>query len=100
MLPMNLQQQFFIISRVLRFDIRVNEGAFDFMKYLLKVTEFHPKPGNQNEMYYIDDEGEVFIGSARNVTIGKIYQVEASTKLIGGSYHRIISWLDAETTVE
>jgi hypothetical protein len=51
-------------------------------------------------MYYIDDEGEVFIGSARNVTIGKIYQVEASTKLIGGSYHRIISWLDAETTVE
>jgi hypothetical protein len=70
------------------------------MKYLLKVAEFHPKPGSQNEMYYTDEKGELFIGPAKNVAIGKIYQVEASTKRIGGSYHRIISWLDTETTIE
>jgi len=70
------------------------------MKYLLKVAKFHPKPGSQDEMYYIDDKGELFIGPAKNVAIGKIYQVEASTKRIGGSYHRIISWLDTETSKE
>jgi hypothetical protein len=51
-------------------------------------------------MYYTDEKGELFIGPAKNVAIGKIYQVEASTKRIGGSYHRIISWLDTETTIE
>jgi hypothetical protein len=51
-------------------------------------------------MYYIDDKGELFIGPAKNVTIGKSYQVAASAKRVGGSYHRIISWLDTETTIE
>jgi hypothetical protein len=70
------------------------------MKYFLKVAEFHPKPGSQNEMYYTDDKGELFIGPAKNIIIGKIYQVEATTKRLGGSYHRIISWPDTETTIE
>jgi hypothetical protein len=70
------------------------------MRYLLKVAEFHSKPGSQNEMYYTDDKGELFIGPAKNLTIDKIYQVEASSKRIGGSYRRIISWLDSETAIE
>jgi hypothetical protein len=63
------------------------------MKYLLKVVEFHPKPGSQEEMYYTDHKDELFIGPAKDVIIGKNYLVEARTKRLGGTYHRIISWL-------
>jgi hypothetical protein len=52
------------------------------------------KPGSQEEMYYTDDKGELFIGSVKNVSIGKSYKVEVRTKRLGGAYHRIISWLD------
>ena len=65
------------------------------MKYFLKVAEFHLKPGSQEEMYYSDDKGELFIGSVKNVIIGKTYQVDATPKRLGGTYHRIISWLDS-----
>jgi len=54
--------------------------SFWISEYLLKVAEFHPKPGSQDEMYYIDDKGELFIGPAKNVTIGKSYQVRSLCK--------------------
>jgi hypothetical protein len=62
------------------------------MKYLLKVAEFRMKPGSQDEMYYTDDKGELFIGSIKNVFIGKAYLVEVRQKRVGGHYYRIISW--------
>lgn len=45
-------------------------------------------------MFYTDEDGELFIGPIKDVTIGKIYQVEATPKRLGGYYHRITSWLD------
>jgi hypothetical protein len=64
------------------------------MKYLLRVAEFHLKSGSQEEMYYMDDKDELFVGPIKKVSIGKSYKVEIRTKRVGGAYHRIISWLD------
>jgi hypothetical protein len=64
------------------------------MKHSLKITEFHLKPGSQDAMMYTDCDGELFIGPAKDVTIGKTYKIEASPKPLGGCYHRIIAWLD------
>jgi hypothetical protein len=64
------------------------------MRYSLKIAEFYMKPGSQEEMYYTDDKGDLFIGSVKNVLVGKTYQVEVTPKRLGGTYHRIISWLD------
>jgi hypothetical protein len=64
------------------------------MKYLLRIVEFRLKPGSQDEMYYTDYKGELFIGSKNNVTIGEIYPVEVDPKRVGGHYYRIISWCD------
>ena len=64
------------------------------MKYLLKVAEFHMKPGSQDEMYYTDDKGELLIGPKKDVIIGKTYQAEVRPKRLGNYYYRIISWCD------
>jgi hypothetical protein len=64
------------------------------MKYLLKVAEFRMKPGSQDEMYYTDNKGELFIGPKKGVTIGEVYPVEVDPKRVGGHYYRIISWGD------
>jgi hypothetical protein len=32
--------------------------------------------GNREQMLYTDDKGELFIGSAKDVRIGKTYEVE------------------------
>ncbi len=66
------------------------------MKYLLKVAEFHMKPGSQDEMYYTDDKGELLIGPKKDVIIGKTYQVEVHPKRLGNYYYRIISWRDLQ----
>ena len=62
------------------------------MKYFLKIAEFRMKPGSQDEMYYTDNNGELFIGHPKDVIVGKTYQVEV-TKLLGEHYYRIMSWL-------
>ena len=62
------------------------------MKYFLKIAQFRMKPGSQDEMYYTDNNGELFIGQPKDVTVGKTYQVEV-TKLLGEHYYRIMSWL-------
>jgi hypothetical protein len=64
------------------------------MKYLLRIVEFRMKPGSQDEMYYTDYKGELFIGPPKKVTIGEIYPVEVDPKRVGGHYYRIISWGD------
>jgi alanyl-tRNA synthetase len=64
------------------------------MKYILRVTEFYPEPGGQEKMRYIDDWGELFIGVARKVTVGKTYHVEVGAKRLGSCYRHITSWLD------
>jgi hypothetical protein len=69
-------------------------GRMQFMKYLLKVAEFHIKPGSQDEMYYTDDKGELFIGPKKDVIIVKTYLGEVRPKRVGGHYYRIISWCD------
>ena len=48
-------------------------------------------------MMYTDDKGELFIGPVKNVDVGEAYLAEVRTKRVGGSYHRIISWSNAET---
>lgn len=63
------------------------------MKYNLTVAEFHSKPGTQDEIYYTDNTGELFIGLPKNVTINKIYQVEVKRRF-GDHYYRIVSWPD------
>ena len=62
------------------------------MKYFLKIAEFRVKPGSQDEMYFTDNNGELFIGQPKDVTAGKTYQVEV-TKRLGEPYYRIMSWL-------
>jgi hypothetical protein len=49
------------------------------------------KPGSQDEMYYTDNNGELFIGQPKDVIVGKTYQVEV-TKRLGEHYYRIMSW--------
>ena len=61
------------------------------MKYFLKIAQFRMKPGSQDEMYYTDNNGELFIGQPKDVTVGKTYQVEV-TKRLGEHYYRIMSW--------
>ena len=62
------------------------------MKYFLKIAQSRMKPGSQDEMYYTDNNGELFIGHPKDVIVGKTYQVEV-TKLLGEHYYRIMSWL-------
>ena len=70
------------------------------MKYLLKVAEFRMKPGSQDELYYTDDKGELFIGPKKDVIIGKTYPVEVDPKSVGGHYYRIILWGDFQENSE
>jgi hypothetical protein len=64
------------------------------MEYSLRVAEFYPEPGGQEKMRCIDDQGELFIGIARKVTVGKTYRVEVGEKRLGNCYRNITSWLD------
>ena len=66
------------------------------MKYLLRIAEFRMKPGSQDEMYYTDYKGELFIGPKKDVIIGKTYPVEVDPKRVGSHYYRIISWGDLQ----
>jgi len=62
------------------------------MQYALKLAGFYLKPGNAQEMFYTDDNGELFIGRVKDVDIGRTYQIEvgisgsavASVILCGG----------------
>ena len=45
-------------------------------------------------MRCIDDQGELFIGIVRKVTVGKTYRVEVGEKRLGTCYRNITSWLD------
>ena len=42
------------------------------MKYFLKIAQFRMKPGSQDEMYYTDNNGELFIGQPNDVTVAKL----------------------------
>lgn len=42
------------------------------MKYLLRIAEFRMKPGSQDEMYYTDYKGELFIGPKKDVIMAKL----------------------------
>ncbi len=64
------------------------------MEYSLKVKECYPEPGGQEKMHCIDDQGELFIGIARKVMVGKTYRVEVGEKRLGSCYRDITSWLD------
>ena len=42
------------------------------MRYSLKIAVFCMKPGSQEEMYYTDDKGELFIGSVKVSLLAKL----------------------------
>jgi hypothetical protein len=64
------------------------------MEYILKIAEYHLKPGSQNVLLYTDDKDELFIGPVKNVIVGQTYRVEVGHKLVGTCYRNIISWRD------
>ena len=63
------------------------------MAKVLKAAKENPVDV-EDEMYYTDYKGELFIGPKNNVTIGEIYPVEVDPKRVGSHYYRIISWCD------
>jgi hypothetical protein len=69
------------------------------MEYSLRVAEFYPEPGGQGKMRCIDDQGELFIGTARKVTVGKTYRVEVGEKRLGSCYRNITTWRDKKAEV-
>jgi hypothetical protein len=52
------------------------------------------KPGNAQEMFYTDDNGELFIGRVKDVDIGRTYQIEVGDKRLGSCFRYIMRWLD------
>ena len=48
-------------------------------------------------MLCVDDEGELFIGAARNLFLGKTYRIEVREKMLGSCYRDITSWLTKTT---
>ena len=64
------------------------------MRYQLKIENCQWEIGNREQMLYTDDKGELFIGSPKDVRIGKTYEVEVDEKLLGTCYRHIIAWLD------
>jgi hypothetical protein len=64
------------------------------MRYQLKLVNCQWEMGNHEQMLYTDDRGELFIGPAKDVRIGKTYEVEVDEKLLGTCYRHIIAWLD------
>jgi hypothetical protein len=66
------------------------------MQYSLKVVEFYPESAGEEKMLCIDDEGELFIGTARNLIVGKTDRIEVGKKLMGSCYRNITSWLDKD----
>ncbi len=64
------------------------------MRFELKVADYNWNPGTHNEMIYENDRGEYFIGPPQNVTVGKVYTIEVSDKLLDDLYYRIIKFVD------
>ena len=64
------------------------------MQYALKLAGFYLKPGNAQEMFYTDDNGELFIGRVKDVDIGRTYQIEVGDKRLGSFFRYIMRWLD------
>jgi hypothetical protein len=62
------------------------------INYTLRLADFYLKPGEPQHMYYIDDKGELFVGRAKDVDIGRIYEVEVSEKRLGNCYRYITAW--------
>jgi hypothetical protein len=63
------------------------------MKKFLKVTDFYKKPGSQNRMIYVNENGELFDGPEQNVTVGYTYAVETSIKRFEDHYYNIIKFI-------
>jgi hypothetical protein len=56
------------------------------MQYSLKLAGFYLKPGSAEEMFYTDDNGELFIG--------RTYLIEVGEKRLGSCFRYIMKWLD------
>jgi hypothetical protein len=56
--------------------------------------------GKKEQMLYTDNKGELFIGSAEDVRIGKTYEVDVDEKLLGTCYRHLIAWLDQPVIVD
>jgi hypothetical protein len=41
------------------------------MKYLLRFAEFRMKPGSQDEIYYADYKGELFVSPKKMLLLAK-----------------------------
>jgi len=48
----------------------------------------------RQEMFYTDDNGELFIGRVKDVDIGRTYQIEVGDKRLGSCFRYIMRWLD------
>jgi|GEM_PF-1779502 hypothetical protein len=64
------------------------------MQYSLKLAGFYLKPGSAEEMFYTDDNGELFIGRVKDVDIGRTYLIEVGEKRLGSCFRYIMKWLD------
>jgi len=63
------------------------------MKMLLKVVDSYKKPGNQNRIVYVHENGGLFDGPEKNVIMGYSYVVECRRKRLEDRYNYIIKFI-------
>lgn len=63
------------------------------MKMLVKFTDYYRKPGTENRMVYVDENGRLFDGPEHDIVVGDLYNVELSNKTQDDEYWYIIKFL-------
>ncbi len=63
------------------------------MKLNLTVKDYYRKLGSKNRMVYVDENGMLFDGPERDVTIGYTYTVETSGKSLDDKFYYIIKFI-------